>query len=121
MNIKERTKQLKKDLPALFLCLKSKDTPIIAKVLAGITVGYALSPLDLIPDFIPVLGYLDDIIILPVLIALTIHFIPKSTFERFRKETYGMWQNGRPKRWLFAIPVVLIWILIIWLVVKSVL
>lgn len=121
MAMLERAKRLKTDIPALFLCMKSKDAPLIAKILAGITVGYALSPLDLIPDFIPVLGYLDDVIILPVLIALTIRFIPKSTFERFRKEAEGMWQNGRPKRWLFAIPVVFIWLFIIWLLVKTVL
>ena len=86
MNLKERTKQLKTDIPALFLSMKSNDTPLSAKILAGITVGYALSPIDLIPDFIPVLGYLDDIIILPALIALTIRLIPKDTFELFRKE-----------------------------------
>lgn len=75
MNIKEQTKQLKVDIPAVFLCLKGKDAPLIAKILAGITTAYALSPIDFIPDFIPVLGYLDDIIILPFLIALTIKFV----------------------------------------------
>ena len=85
MNLKERARQLKIDIPAVFLSLKSKDTPLVAKVLAVITVGYALSPIDLIPDFIPVLGYLDDIIILPALIALTIRHIPQETFERFQK------------------------------------
>jgi len=91
MNIKERARQLRTDIPAVFLCLKSKETPLAAKILAGITVGYALSPIDLIPDFIPVLGYLDDIIILPVLIALTIRLIPRDIFERCRKEAEGMW------------------------------
>ena len=72
MSLKERPKTLKKNIPAVFLALKDKETPILAKVLAGITVAYALSPIDLIPDFVPVLGYLDDVIILPLLIALTI-------------------------------------------------
>ncbi|WP_083761059.1 YkvA family protein [Alkaliphilus metalliredigens] len=62
MNLKERAKQLKTDILAVFLSLKSKDTPLAAKILAGITVGYALSPIYLILDFIPVPGYLDDII-----------------------------------------------------------
>ena len=72
MDLKERAKKLKTDIPALFLALKDDNTPIIAKIFAGITVAYALSPVDLVPDFIPVLGYLDDVILLPMLVALTI-------------------------------------------------
>lgn len=117
MNLKERAKQLKIDIPAMFLSLNSKDTPLVARILAGITVVYALSPIDLIPDFIPVLGYLDDIIILPALIALTIRLIPHDVFERFRKEAEGIWQNGKPEKWYYAIPFVMIWLLIIWLIV----
>lgn len=118
MNLRERAKQLKTDIPAVFLSLKSKDTPIVAKILAGITITYALSPIDLFPDFIPVLGYLDDIIILPMLIALTVKFIPKETFEHYRKESEGMWKNGKPKKWYYTIPIVAIWLLIVWLIIK---
>lgn len=121
MNLRDRAKKLKTDIPAVFLSLKSKDTPLIAKILAVITIAYALSPIDLIPDFIPVLGYLDDLIILPVLVALTIRCIPKDTFERYRKEAEGMWQNGKPKKWYFAIPIVLFWLLVIALIAKAVL
>lgn len=120
MNLKDRAKQLKIDIPAVFLSLKSKDTPLAAKILAGITVGYALSPIDLIPDFIPVLGYLDDIIILPALIALTIRLIPKDTFDKFRKEAEGMWKSGKPKKWYYAIPIAVIWLFVIWLIIKAV-
>lgn len=120
MNLKERARQLKIDIPAVFLSLKSKDTPLLAKILAGITIGYALSPIDLIPDFIPVLGYLDDVIILPALIALTIRLIPQEIFERFRIEAEGLWQNGKPKKWYYAIPIALIWLFVIWLIVKAV-
>jgi uncharacterized membrane protein YkvA (DUF1232 family) len=119
LNLKERAKKLKIDIPAVFLCLKSKDTPIAAKILAGITIGYALSPIDLIPDFIPVLGYLDDIIILPALIALTVRLIPRENFEKFRKEAAGMWQNEKPKKWYYAIPITMIWLLIIWLIINT--
>jgi len=105
----------------VFLSLKSKDTPLVAKILVGVTIAYALSPIDLIPDFIPVLGYLDDVIILPVLIALTIRLIPEKTLEQCRKESEGLWKNGKPKRWYFAIPIVLIWLLLIWLVAKIIL
>ncbi len=119
MNLKDRAKQLKTDIPAVFLSLQSNDTPLVAKILAAITLVYALSPIDLIPDFIPVLGYFDDIIILPGLIALTIRFIPKHTFDRFRKQAEGMWQNGKPKKWYYAIPFALIWLIFIWLIAKA--
>lgn len=118
MSIKERAKQLKTDIPAVFLCLKAKETPVIAKILAGITVAYALSPIDLVPDFIPVLGYLDDVIILPLLIALTIKFIPREMFNKYRIEASGLWKGGKPKKWYFAIPIVIIWSIVIYAIIK---
>lgn len=121
MKLKERAKKLKTDIPAVFLAVKDKDTPTIAKIVAGCTVAYALSPIDLIPDFIPVLGYLDDIILLPALIALSIKLIPKNVMEKSRKLSEGMWENGKPKKWYFAVPIVIIWLLIIWLILKAVL
>ncbi len=113
MNLKERAKKLKKDIPTVFLSLKDKDTPILAKIFAGITVVYALSPIDLIPDFIPVLGYLDDVILLPVFIALTIKLIPKEVWERNSKLSENLWKDGKPKKWYYAIPIVLIWVIVI--------
>ena len=112
MNWKERAAQLKTDIPALWLCLKAKETPALAKVLAAVTVGYALSPIDLIPDFIPVLGQLDDLIILPVLAALTVKCVQKEIFERYRSEAAGMWADGKPKRWYYALPIIAIWVLL---------
>ena len=120
MDLKARAKKLKTDVPALFLALKDKDTPMIAKIFAGITVVYALSPVDLVPDFIPVFGYLDDVILLPMLVALTIKFIPKDVLERNRNQAEGMWRDGKPKKWYCAIPIVLIWILIIVLILKAI-
>ena len=120
MDLKVRAKQLKTDIPAVFLALKDKNTPIIAKVFAGITVVYALSPIDLVPDFVPVLGYLDDVILLPVLVALTIKFIPKEVLEENREKAKGMWQNGKPEKWYYAIPIIIVWILIIVLILKVV-
>lgn len=118
MNFKERAKKLKSDIPTIFLSLKDKDTPIIARILAGITVGYALSPIDLIPDFIPVLGYLDDVILLPVLVAFTIKLIPKEVWEKNRKQAEHLWLKGSTNTWYYALPIVLIWILILWLIIK---
>lgn len=120
MDLKQRAKKLKADIPAVFLALKAGQTPLAAKVLAAVTVAYALSPIDLIPDFIPVLGYLDDVLLLPALVALTVKLIPPEVFEQCRKQAEGMWQSGRPKKWYCAVPVALIWLLIIWLAVKAV-
>ena len=120
MNFKERAKQLKTDIPAVFIALRRKGTPIPAKILAGVTVAYALSPIDLIPDFIPVLGYLDDVTLLPALIALTIKLIPDDVFAECRKESEDLWANGRPKKWYYAIPIVVFWLLIIFVIVNAI-
>lgn len=115
---KERAAQLKTDIPALWLCLKAEETPVFAKILAAVTVGYALSPVDLIPDFIPVLGYLDDLVILPVLAALTLKCIPKEVWERCRMEAAGMWADGKPKKWYYALPIIAVWVLVIILLIQ---
>lgn len=120
MDLKARAKKLKTDVPAVFLSLKDKDTPFIAKILAGITVVYALSPIDLIPDFIPLLGYLDDIIILPAFIAVTIKLIPHEVWERNKEESENLWKDGKPKKWYYAIPIIVIWLLIIAVIVKAI-
>ncbi|MBP0985155.1 MAG: DUF1232 domain-containing protein [Oscillospiraceae bacterium] len=120
MKLKERARRLKSDIPAVFLALRDKETPLPAKIFAGITVGYALSPIDLIPDFIPVLGQLDDLLLLPALAALTIRLIPAQVMERCRREAQGMWENGKPKRWYYAIPVVIFWLVIIFIIVKAI-
>ena len=120
MSLKDRAKQLKTDIPAVFLALKRRETPWHAKLLAGLTVGYALSPIDLIPDFIPVLGYLDDLIILPAMVALTVKLIPAQVMDDCRAQAEGMWQNGKPKRWYYAIPIVLVWLLVVFLIVRVV-
>jgi len=118
MSLKEKAKQLKTDIPAVFLALKDKKTPWYAKLFALLTVVYALSPIDFIPDFIPVFGYLDDLIILPVFVALTVKMIPGDVFEEYRKRAHDMWQDGKPQKWYYAIPILLVWALIIFLIVK---
>lgn len=120
MNLKERAKKLKIDIPAVFIALRKKETPMIAKIFAGITIIYALSPIDLIPDFIPVLGYLDDVIILPGLIALTVRLIPADIFAECRIHAEGLWADYKPKRWYFALPIVAIWLLVIYLIIKTI-
>ncbi len=118
MKLKERAKQLKTDIPAVFLALKRRDTPLAAKIFAALTIAYALSPIDLIPDFIPILGYLDDLLILPAMVWLTVKLIPNDIFQQCRQESTEMWKNGKPKKWYFALPIVLIWLIIIWVIMK---
>ena len=120
IDFKERARKLKTDLPAVFLALKKKETPVYAKILAGVTILYALSPIDLIPDFIPVLGYLDDLIILPALVALAVKLIPHEVLEQCRSESEGLWQGGKPKKWYYALPIAAIWLLILFLVARAI-
>lgn len=120
MSLKDKAKQLKTDIPAVFLALKDKKTPWYAKVIAALTVAYALSPIDLVPDFIPFLGYLDDLIILPLLVALTVKLIPRETFAEYRAQAENMWADGKPKKWYYAIPIIIVWALILFLIAKAI-
>lgn len=121
MNLKKRAAKLKTDLPAVFLALRKKETPATAKLLAGLAVAYALSPVDLIPDFIPVLGYLDDVLLLPGLITLAIRLIPAEVLDACRKESEDLWKNGAPKKWRYALPIAAVWLLILFLAAKWIL
>lgn len=118
MEQKEKLRQLAEDIPALCLAMKEKDTPFLAKIIAGTAVVYALSPIDLIPDFIPVIGYLDDLILLPLLVAMTLKLIPDETFERCREQARQMYQQGMKKHWYYMLPIILIWAILILLVGK---
>jgi uncharacterized membrane protein YkvA (DUF1232 family) len=92
--------------------MKHKETPWDVKALAGLTIAYALSPIDLIPDFIPVLGYLDDLIILPLLITLTIKLIPKDIWKECEEEAKELWKDSKPKKCVYAIPIIIFWLVI---------
>lgn len=118
--IKAWAKRLKLNILALYLAYKRKDVPWYAKVAAIVAVGYALSPVDLIPDFIPILGYLDDLLILPVLIWVALRLIPKDVMAECRHQAQDMWKDSKPKNWKFAIPIVLVWILIIAVIIKAI-
>jgi len=118
MNLKEKAKQLKVDIPAVWISLKKKETPTVSKILAWIIVIYALSPIDLIPDFIPIIGLLDDIILLPLLIKIFLKTIPPQVLEECRKEALGLWENGKPKKWYYALPMIVFWLIIVTMLIK---
>lgn len=117
--LKTYMKRMKNEIGALYYAYRRPDTPFLAKVVAIIVVGYALSPIDLIPDFIPVLGYLDDVILLPLGIALAVKLIPKDIMCDCRKEAALTFKKDKNRFWYVALIIVLIWLLVIWQVVRA--
>jgi uncharacterized membrane protein YkvA (DUF1232 family) len=117
--VKTLARKLKKDVMALYLACKRKDIPWYTKIIPVLVVGYALSPIDLIPDFIPVLGYLDDLLIVPLGISLAIKLIPKEKLDECRIEAEKVFGKGKPKNWVAAAVIVLLWVLLaVWIALK---
>jgi uncharacterized membrane protein YkvA (DUF1232 family) len=83
---KSWTREVKRDVVALYLAARDPRTPLVAKLAAAAVAAYALSPIDLIPDFIPVLGYLDDLVVVPLGILLVVSLIPPELMAEFRHE-----------------------------------
>lgn len=110
LDTKERARQIKWDTLALYLAFRDPRVPLKAKVIIGVTVAYALSPIDLIPDFIPVLGYLDDLVLVPLGIRYAVKAVPKEVMEECRRRARVEFRKGSPKSWKAAIVVVLIWL-----------
>lgn len=111
--MKEKARELKKQVFALYLVYKKKETPLIAKVFTVIVVAYALSPVDLIPDFIPVLGYLDDFILIPMGVAIALKLIPAEIMEECRKEAEIKSKSDIPEAKAAGVIIVMLWILIL--------
>jgi uncharacterized membrane protein YkvA (DUF1232 family) len=109
-NFKVKVKNLKKEIGALSLACKRRDVPWYAKFVVLLVVGYALSPIDLIPDFIPVLGYLDDLILVPIGVAFAIKLIPKDIMNECREQSENMFIEGKPKNWIAGGIIIFIWI-----------
>ncbi|OHV76502.1 YkvA family protein [Rhizobium sp. LCM 4573] len=89
VKVKAWAKSLKRDIVALWLAARDSRVPWTAKLMAGAVAAYALSPVDLIPDFVPILGYLDDLVIVPLGIMLAIRLIPPALMAEFRAEAAG--------------------------------
>lgn len=109
---KERAKDLKKETYALYLVYRHPRVPWYTKMLTGIVVAYAFSPIDLIPDFIPVLGYLDDLILVPLGIALVLKMIPEDIMVECRQQAQIEMQSGKPVNWIAAAIIISLWILL---------
>jgi uncharacterized membrane protein YkvA (DUF1232 family) len=116
--IKRWAVQLKRDVLTLWIAARARETPWPARLLAAAVAAYALSPIDLIPDFIPVLGYLDDLLIVPFGIYLTLRLIPQPLLAQFRAQAASA--AGRPKSMIAAAAIIAIWLLalfgaVVWL------
>jgi len=114
--LKASAATLKADTYALYLASKDPRVPWYAKLLVGLIVAYALSPIDLIPDFIPVLGYVDDLLIVPAGIALAARLIPHDVLEEHRASARRRLADGHPVSRLGLIIVVTVWVAVaLWL------
>lgn len=116
--LKSYASKLKQNLFVLYLSYKDSRVPWYAKVAAICIVSYAFSPIDLIPDFIPVFGYLDDLIIVPVGISLALKLLPPAVIVENRAKAEEIRKNGAPKNWFVGILFILIWILSAFWIVK---
>ena len=105
-----RARQLKADTYALYLACRDPRVPWCPKLLAAGVVAYAFSPIDLIPDFVPVLGYLDDLLIVPLGIALAVKLIPEPILEECRLKARAA--TDRPTNWVAAGVIIAIWLLL---------
>jgi len=115
-----RARQLKADTYALFLAYRDPRVPWYAKAFAALVVGYAFSPIDLIPDFIPVLGYLDDLVLVPLGLILAVKMIPEAVWDECREEAADVLNQDRPRNWLAAAAIAAIWLVFMALVVTLV-
>ncbi len=103
---------LKREVYALYLAYKDPRVPWYARLVAGGVVAYAFSPIDLIPDFIPVIGYLDDLVLVPLGIALAIRLIPAAVFAECREEAGRVMAAGKPTNWAAAGVIIALWVLL---------
>ncbi len=106
----QRARDLKHETYALFLAYKDPRTPWYAKVFTGLVVAYAFSPIDLIPDFIPVLGYLDDLLLVPMGISVAIKMIPTNVLAEARTRAQLELDQSQPVSWIAAVIIGLIWL-----------
>jgi uncharacterized membrane protein YkvA (DUF1232 family) len=114
--LKTWARALKRDVMTLWFALKHPDTPWYARALAAVITAYALSPIDLIPDFIPVFGYLDDLIIVPAGVWLLLKIVPENVVvdSREKSEQWFLEQKGKPRSYVGLSVVLILWAVAAW-------
>lgn len=110
--LKKRARHLQAETFVLYLAARDPRTPWCAKLLVAGIVAYALSPIDLIPDFVPVLGYLDDLILIPIGIAVAIKLVPRQVLAECRARAQKTFRNGKPVSWVAGAVIVAIWLVL---------
>ena len=108
--LKQWAKQIKRDVYAICFAARDPETPFMAKLLALLVAAYAISPIDLIPDFIPVLGYLDDLILVPLGIMLVLRLVPAEVMQRCRLQADAISQ--KPSSYIAASVFIALWLLL---------
>ena len=118
---KTRARQLKTQTYALYLAYRHPGVPWYAKIFSACIVAYLFSPIDLIPDFIPILGYLDDLILVPLGIMLALKMIPEDVWQECKQEALNAMRQDQPVNWIAAGVIIAIWLLLLALVIWFVL
>lgn len=108
--LKQWAKQIKRNVYAVWFVARDPETPFTAKLLALLVAAYAISPIDLIPDFIPVLGYLDDLILVPLGIMLVLRLVPAEVMQRCRLQADAISQ--KPSSYIAASVFIALWLLL---------
>lgn len=109
--LKRIAKKLKTNLMVLYLAYRDPRVPLFAKLFAIVVVAYAFSPVDLIPDFIPVLGYVDDLLLVPLGVYVTLRLFPPAVLEEYRAKAEERRRLGKPKNWIAGSLFIATWIL----------
>ncbi len=111
--LKQKSRHLKIEIYALYLAYRDPRVPWYAKAFVALVVGYALSPIDLIPDFIPVLGYLDDLVLIPLGVAVALKMIPEKVMEDCRIRSKEVMSKKKPINRVAAVVIICIWLMLI--------
>ena len=109
---KQQARKLKIETYALYLAYRDPRVPLYARIFAGCAVGYAFSPIDLIPDFIPILGYLDDLVLIPLGIKIALSMIPENVMSESREKAQEIIHQDKPVNRLVAVIIISIWLLL---------
>jgi uncharacterized membrane protein YkvA (DUF1232 family) len=119
-NWKQHARQLKTEIYALYLAYKDPRLPWYAKVVAAVVVGYAFSPIDLIPDMIPILGYLDDLVLIPLGVVLALKLIPPAVMAECRVEAQQVMSQDKPTNRIAAVIIIAIWMILAMLAILAI-
>lgn len=118
--LKQTARRLKTEINVLAVVYRDPRTPWYAKALIFLVIAYSLSPVDLIPDFVPLLGYLDDLILVPAGIALAIKLVPEEIFADAREKIAGQPESAGISGWWAGVLIILFWVCIILWVARSI-